>query len=114
MNGHKKEAEKWFNEQIKISEESLKLGRSYSMDAYCDLVNIYALTNQKEKAFENLRVFAKNHLFPYFRVIWMKEDPMLNSIRNEPEFQKILKDIESKYEGEHERVEKWLKEQGML
>jgi TolB-like protein/AraC-like DNA-binding protein/Tfp pilus assembly protein PilF len=114
MNGYKKEAEKWFSEQIRISEESLKLGRNYSMDAYCDLASIYALTNQKEKALENLRIFAKNRLFPYFRVIWMKEGPMLNSIRNEPEFQKILKDIESKYQAEHERVEKWLEEQGML
>ena len=49
--------------------------------------------------------------FPYFRVNWIKEDPMLNSIRNEPEFQKIVKDMESKYQAEHERVRKWLEEQ---
>ena len=113
-NGYKKDAEKWFDEQIKISERSLKLGRYYSMDAYCDMASIYSLTNQKEKAFESLRNFAKNHIFPYYRVKWIKEDPMLNSIRNEPEFQKILKDIESKYEAEHERVGIWLEEQGKL
>ena len=84
------------------------------MDAYCDLANIYGLTNQREKAFENLRIFAKNQVFPYFRVRWIKEDPMLNSIRNEPEFQKILNDIESKYQAEHERVGIWLKEPGMM
>jgi hypothetical protein len=44
----------------------------------------------------------------------MKTDPLLNSIRNEPEFQQISKDIEAKYQAEHERVRKWLEEQGML
>jgi TolB-like protein/AraC-like DNA-binding protein len=113
-NGFKKEAEKWFNEQIRISEESLQLGRNYSIDAYCDLANIYALTGQREKAYESLRRFAKNHLFPYFRIAWIKEDPMLNSIRNESGFQQIVQGMESKYQGEHERVSKWLQEQGKL
>ncbi len=111
MNGYKKEAEKWFIEQIRISEESLKLGRNYSMDAYCDLASIYALTGQREKAYECLRNFSKNHLFPYFRIVWIQEDPMLNSIRNESEFRNIVKEMESKYQAERERVRKWLDEQ---
>jgi molybdopterin converting factor small subunit len=36
------------------------------------------------------------------------------TIRYEPEFQQILKDVEAKYQAEHERVRKWLEEQGML
>jgi hypothetical protein len=36
----------------------------------------------------------------------MKTDPLFNSIRNEPEFQQIAKDIEAKYLAEHERVRK--------
>jgi hypothetical protein len=44
----------------------------------------------------------------------IKTDPLFNSIRNEPEFQQIAKDIEAKYQAEHERVRKWLETQGML
>jgi hypothetical protein len=44
----------------------------------------------------------------------MKTDPLLNSIRNEPEFQQIARDVEAKYQTEHERVRKWLEEQGKL
>ena len=40
--------------------------------------------------------------------------PAFNNIRNEPEFQQIAKDIEAKYQAEHERVRKWLETQGML
>ena len=112
--GYKKEAEKWFDEQKRISEESLKLGRYYSMDAYCDLANIYVLTGEKEKAYECLKKFAKNRVFPYYRVSWIKEDPMLNSIRNEPDFQKIVKEIETKYQTEHERVRRWQEDRGEL
>jgi len=43
-----------------------------------------------------------------------KHDPLFNSIRNEERFQKILQNMEAKYQAEHERVRKWLVEQGML
>jgi hypothetical protein len=41
-------------------------------------------------------------------------DPLFNSIRNEPEFQQISRDMEAKYQAEHERVKKWLEETGQL
>jgi hypothetical protein len=44
----------------------------------------------------------------------IKNDPLFNSIRDEPEFQQIVKDIEAKYQAEHERVRKWLEENEML
>ena len=44
----------------------------------------------------------------------IKTDPLFNSIRNEPEFQQIAKDIEAKYQAEHERVRKWLEENNIL
>jgi molybdopterin converting factor small subunit len=44
----------------------------------------------------------------------MKTDPLFNSIRNEPEFQQIVKDVEAKYQAEHEKVRKWLEENKML
>jgi molybdopterin converting factor small subunit len=47
-------------------------------------------------------------------IMLIKTDPLFNSIRNEPEFQQIVSDVEAKYQAEHERVKKWLEEQGML
>ena len=44
----------------------------------------------------------------------IKNNPLFDSIRNEPEFQQIVRDVEAKYQKEHERVRKWLEEQGML
>jgi hypothetical protein len=39
---------------------------------------------------------------------------MFDGIRNEPEFQQIVVEIEAKYKAEHERVRQWLEENEML
>ena len=44
----------------------------------------------------------------------LKTDPSFVNIRNEQEFKQITTDVEGKYQAEHERVRKWLVEQGML
>jgi hypothetical protein len=68
----------------------------------------------RDKAYENLRVLARIPVYPIWWVELIKEDPLFDSIKDEPEFQQIVRDVESKYQAEHERVRKWLEEQGML
>jgi tetratricopeptide (TPR) repeat protein len=116
QNGFKKEAEYYFNEQKRICEESIKMGRSYSFTfrANYDLAGVYAFMGDRDKAYENLRVWVRIPVFPLWWVGIIKEDPLFDSIRAEPEFQQIVRDVEAKYQAEHERVRKWLEDQGML
>jgi len=44
----------------------------------------------------------------------IRNDPLFDNIRNEPEFQQIVRDYVAKYQAEHDRVAKWLEDQGML
>jgi hypothetical protein len=69
---------------------------------------------ERDKAYKNLRIFNQIQEIPLWMSVNIKTDPLFNSIRNEPEFQQIAKDIEAKYQAEHERVRKWLETQGML
>jgi TolB-like protein len=113
--GNKEEAEYYFNGQIKYCNKSIELKRSsYGPYAYYDLAGLYAFKGEKDKAYNNLRVFNQIQRVPLWMANLIKTDPLFNSIRNEPEFQQIFKDIEAKYQAEHERVRKWLEEQGML
>jgi TolB-like protein/AraC-like DNA-binding protein/Tfp pilus assembly protein PilF len=105
-NGYKNEADQWFKKQMKMSEESIKMGRFYSVAA------LYAFTGEKQLAYKNLRIVDKIHACPLWMATQIKTDPFFNNIRNEPEFQQIARDVESKYQAEHERVKKWLEEQG--
>jgi hypothetical protein len=39
---------------------------------------------------------------------------MFDNLRDEPEFQQIVRDVEAKFQLDHERVRKWLEENDML
>ena len=51
---------------------------------------------------------------PLWMIANIKNDPSFDSIRDEGEFQEIVKDVEAKHQAEHERVRVWLEKEGML
>ena len=116
QNGNREAANYYFNKQINLCDRSIELGRQYAhmFYAYYDLAGVYAFRGDKVKAYENLRIFNKKPMMSFWMVSLIKTDPLFKSIRNELEFQQIVRDIEAKYQAEHERVRKWLEEQGML
>ncbi len=66
------------------------------------------------KALENLRIFNQRKIEGLWMLSLINRDPLFDSIRDEPEFQQIVRDVEAKYQAEHERVGKWLEENDML
>jgi TolB-like protein/AraC-like DNA-binding protein/Tfp pilus assembly protein PilF len=114
--GKKKEAEYYFNQQIRYDEESIKLSRDIDQRkaAQYDLAGTYAFLGDKGKAYRYLEEYSKKNTIALPMVVYAKHDLLFESIRNEERFQKILKTIVSKYLAERERVRKWIKEQGML
>jgi tetratricopeptide (TPR) repeat protein len=115
QNGYKKEAEYYFNGEIKYCNRMIELKRlGYGLYAYYDLAGVYAFRGENEKAYKNLGLFNQAQHIPSWMAMLIKTDPLFNSIRNEPEFQQITKDIEAKYQAEYERVRKWLEENNML
>ena len=115
-NGLRDSADYYFNKQIRYCNDAIRLGRQYGISwAYYDLADVYAFKGNKIKAYENLKNFNKRLRMPSWFVDYVNGgDPLFESIRNEPEFQQIARDVEAKYQAEHERVRKWLKERGML
>jgi tetratricopeptide (TPR) repeat protein len=116
QNGYKEEAENYFNEQLENCNRTIKLKRLWGQKLYeyYDLASTYAPIGEKDKAYLNLRILNQIQRTTLWMVTCMKADPLFNSIRNEPEFQQITKDIEAKYQTEHERVRKWLEANNML
>jgi len=116
QNGYKEEAEYYFNKQMEYCNESIELGREYSrnLSAFYDLAGIYAFRGKRDKAIENLREFNQGKWMNFFIFKFIKQDPLFDSISNDPEFLEIVRDIEGKYQAEHERVRRWLEEQRML
>jgi TolB-like protein/AraC-like DNA-binding protein/Tfp pilus assembly protein PilF len=116
QNGDKEKAEYYFKQQIdrcnKLNESGRQLEQEYF--TYYNLAGVYAFRGEKDKAYKNLRIFNQTSKMYLENVFWINNDPLFNSIRDEPEFQQIVKEVEAKYEEEHERVRQWLEENDML
>ena len=115
--GKKSEADYYFNQQIRYSEESIELYRKYSRQggAYYELAGVYAFLGNKKKAYEYLDALNKMNIIPYLKWgILIRHDPLFESLRGDIKFLQITGELEKKYFSEHERVRKWLEEQGRL
>jgi TolB-like protein/AraC-like DNA-binding protein len=113
-NGYNKEADFYFNKQIDYCNDIIKSDRPQKIYAYYDRAGVFSIRGNKKRAYNDLRMFNKGQREGLWMVNLIKADPLFDYIRNEPEFQRIIRDVEVRYQSEHERVRKWLEKQGML
>jgi tetratricopeptide (TPR) repeat protein len=110
--GKNKEAEEHFSGSILQANRQIQANIYPEINLpYLTLTSVYSAKGETEKALEAL---AKNKSYHLQTVIFLKQDPMLENIRNEPEFQNILKETERKYKNTHKEVEKILAAHGMM
>lgn len=116
LEGRAKEAEVYINQAIQNYREIIKLGRGQDdiYSAQFDMAEIYACGGAKEKAYQCLDIAIKLPRFPKWGLDLYKYVPYFDNIRDEPRFQNILKEVEVKYQINHEGVGKWLKEKGLI
>ena len=114
--GMREKADYYFNQQIDYYNRINELGRVMDqyLWTYYNLAAIYAFRGEREKAYENLRIYNQKQNISYWFLITIKRDPLFDSIREESEFQQIVSDMEAKYQAEHQRVKQWLEENDML
>jgi hypothetical protein len=62
----------------------------------------------------DLNIWEKMPVCQLWMLTLLKNDPLFSNIRNETGFRQIVREMEAKYQAEHEKVRKWLEEQGML
>jgi TolB-like protein/Tfp pilus assembly protein PilF len=113
VNGFREEGNAYFDKYIGICNNTLKTGRRPDIIAYTyfDLAGIYAFRGEREKAYQYLRDFTRSKNSFLFMVTLLKNDPLLDGLRHEPEFRNIVRAMEVKYEHVHEEVGKWLEKQ---
>ncbi|MEN8250681.1 MAG: hypothetical protein ABFS32_17235 [Bacteroidota bacterium] len=116
--GYPDQAKKYFEKQIRNYSNIVELGgRSFVFDpheAHFELAAVYAFIGEKEKAYEHLREANQRKWMGINHVAILKYSPFFDSIRDEPEFLQIVRDIEAKYKASHERVRQWLEDNEML
>lgn len=74
----------------------------------------YAQSGDTEKALENMELFNRETNFHYWILLFFEMDPLIDNIRDLPEFKKILSEIESNFWENHEKIRKSLERKGLL
>ena len=114
-NGYSKDADSCFSNHIDICTKKLPLIHFWSRPlALYSLAGAYLCKGNKQQAYENLHLSTQYPSYGSEFLFWLKNDPVFSSIWSEPEFREILKDVETKYMAQHEKVGKWLEENGSL
>ncbi|WP_258105700.1 helix-turn-helix domain-containing protein [Marinoscillum sp. MHG1-6] len=75
---------------------------------------IYAAMGETEKALKCLETYASQDYLHYVTIRFMKDSPIFDELREHSEFQRLLKQIETKFWETHDEIEKSLLEKGLL
>ena len=104
---------------IQESEKYLKEYEKYSKNdksiyKHMLLAMLYSYKGNTEKAIEHLELFSEQDNYHYWTVIFTEMDPVMDNIKNLPEFKKIFKKIKTKFWNNHKQIKSSLEEKNLL
>lgn len=103
-------------------EESEKLFEAYKDYAENDqsiykhqwFAMYYSYKGDTKKAIEHMKLFAQQDHYTYWTFSINKMDPLFDNIKDLPEFNAIMKNMETKFWKYHEKIRNTLEEQGLI
>jgi tetratricopeptide (TPR) repeat protein len=104
-----------------MQEESEKYAKSFKEYADRDksiykslfLSGYYAWRGDATKAIEQMKIFSEEDNFQYW-ILLLPKDPSNESIKDLPEFKKVMKDIETRFWNNHKKLRTKLEDEGLL
>ena len=107
-------ANTYFEQQIDYCENRMSMGEGFP-DLYLRLAELYAVKGENEKTYVYLKALNQYEYMPIYLSRWNSDpDPFFLGLQYEREYLQIARDMEAKYQAEHERVRQWLEENEML
>ncbi|MEO5977105.1 MAG: helix-turn-helix domain-containing protein [Chryseolinea sp.] len=103
--GFTKEAQEYFKSYKEYADQSV-----YN---HLLLAMYYAHFGDTKKVMEHMRLLAKQDNFQYVMTMGADE-PVMSAVRDIPEFKTIMKEINTKFWNDHDKIKKSLEEKGLL
>ena len=72
------------------------------------------MTGNTEKALEYLRLFKNEDNYFYWLTLFLEMEPLMDNIKNHPEFKKINKELIDKFWDYHTEIKTSLKEKKLI
>ncbi|KPK84404.1 MAG: AraC family transcriptional regulator [Bacteroides sp. SM23_62_1] len=106
--GLKEKSEKYFKNYLNYAEQDRSIYHHLSLAVY------YSYHGETEKAIEHLKKFSQQSNYHYWVILFLEIDPLVDNIKDYPEFKRILRDIEIKFWDSHLQIKASLKEKKLL
>jgi tetratricopeptide (TPR) repeat protein len=105
----------FINRAIEDLKNRCDLGRQSRSGEPCyDLACAYAVKGDVDRELLYLKAYINKNYITLNMLTLIKNDPLLENIRDNYEYLRIITSADQKYHEEHERVRKWLEENKML
>ncbi|HKK41358.1 MAG TPA: helix-turn-helix domain-containing protein [Bacteroidales bacterium] len=88
--------------------------RDQSIYKHVNLALYYSYKGNSTAALEQMKLFSKEDKYHYWTVLFLKKEPILDNIRNLPEFKSIYSEMEKKFRENHEHIAATLKKENLL
>ena len=100
------------------SEESIKSFKDFadndpSIYKHLQLAMYYSYRGDAPKAIEHMKLFSKEDNY-YYWILLLSNDPIVDPIKDMPEFKKVMSDLEIKFWDNHKKIRGTLEEKGLL
>jgi class 3 adenylate cyclase/TolB-like protein/Tfp pilus assembly protein PilF len=106
--GYKEESAQYFAKFREFAENDPSIYKPLSLAAY------YAYHNETKSALEALKQFAAQSNFQYWIILFMDIDPLMDNVKDLPEFKDIFSEMKTNFWQHHDRLRKSLEEQSLI
>ena len=106
--GEEAKSDELFNSYYEYAQNDKSVYKNLSLAVY------FAYKNDQKKSIEHLKLFAKEDNIQYWVLLFIKLEPLVDNIKNLPEFKRIFNEIETKFWNNNEVVKNTLKEKDLL
>jgi len=106
--GLKEESQKYFNDYLDYAENDESIYKHLSLSVY------HSFRGDKEIAIDQLELFSQQTNYSYLLIPFFKMDPLVDNIKDTPEYKEIISIIESKFWKSHEQIKDLLQEKELL
>lgn len=108
--------------QVGLIEESKKYMEDYKIYAENDksiyqqlsLAIYYSYCGDTKKAIEHLKLFSQQDNYHFWTIIFLNIDPLIDNIKDLPEYKQIMGEIETKFWNNHNHIKISLEDKGLL
>ncbi len=85
-----------------------------SIYKHLGLAVYYSYRGDTKKAIEQMELFSHQDNYHYWTIIFLEIDPLIDNIKDLPEYREILNDIETKFWNNHKHIKASLEEKELL